>query len=149
MTVPSTCLRTRLSLLGFSRQVSGEPVGLGRCSPALVGGWSECESPALAQPRRCSDTGCGFLSSLCCLVAYSNRIQTTWTCVCIQKKLGMGPKVGVWGWPVSGRAAVSTGRLLVSFPSFFLSTTAGVFTCTITSVGSWRNSLCFPVSWAD
>ena len=41
--------------------------------------------------------------------------------VFVLKKLGMGPKVGVWGWPVSGRAVVSTGQLLVSFPSFFLS----------------------------
>lgn len=33
----------------------------------------------------------------------------------------MGPKVGVWGRSVSGRAAVSTEQLLFAFPSFFLS----------------------------
>lgn len=53
------------------------------CVERRVWGWGLLACPCLE--AECSDTGCGFLSSLCCLVAYGNRIQTTWTCVCIKK----------------------------------------------------------------
>ena len=62
----------------------------------------------------------------------------------------MGPKVGVRGCSVSGRATVSTRQVLVPLPSFLSKLVLG---CWLTQEPClWvagENSVCFGVSWAN